>query len=651
MSDDQKIRGEAQRALRHLLSHLEKEFAQIIATAEWQSFRARLDIHFPRLFTLLLTLYGHRYDFYYHLERILALALQSWLERSAALKELDKQREAKPAWFASEQMLGGVCYVDLFAGDLQKLRAKIPYFQELGLTYLHLMPLFQAPAEDSDGGYAVSDYRQVDPRLGVMDDLRQLATELRQAGISLVLDFIFNHTSDEHRWAKQALAGDPEYQAYYFLFPDRTMPDQYDRTLREIFPDKHPGSFTYRPELGKWVWTTFHSFQWDLNYQNPNVFREMAGEMLFLANVGCEALRLDALAFTWKELGTVCESLPKAHLLVQAFNALLRIAAPSLLFKSEAIVHPDEVAQYVSEQECQLSYNPLLMALLWNSLATREVRLLRRSMSYRFRIPSECAWVNYVRCHDDIGWTFDDGDATALGINGFDHRRFLNAFYTGRFPGSFARGLPFQENPRTGDARISGSLASLAGLEQALQRHDEAEIERAIRRIGLLHGMIFSVGGIPLIYLGDEVGWLNDYTYGSDPAKANDSRWVHRPLVDWTKLERRHDPATVEGRIYHHLRHLIELRKANPGFAGNQMKVINLGNDHVFAFLRSASDQRIIVLANFTERTECINTNELRLYGLSYHFHELISDQPHQSVGETLDLQPYQVMWLAAQFH
>ncbi|MFN8494995.1 MAG: alpha-amylase family glycosyl hydrolase [Caldilineaceae bacterium] len=647
MFNEAKTLEYAHRSLNRLLPRLEQEFQAHVVTPAWQAFRARLDAHFVDLFRWLVTLYGQQYDFFYHLERILALAAQSWLDRPQELKALDAARENNPTWFQSEKMLGGVCYVDLFAGDLVKLRAKIPYFQELGLTYLHLMPLFKAPEGDSDGGYAVSDYRQVDPRLGVMEDLRQLATELRHAGMSLVLDFIFNHTSDEHRWAQAALAGDPEHQEYYFIFPDRTMPNLYDRTLREIFPDKHPGSFSYRPEINQWVWTTFNVFQWDLNYQNPMTFREMAAEMLFLANVGTEVLRLDALAFTWKQLGTVCESLPEAHVLVQAFNALLRIAAPSLLFKSEAIVHPDEVAKYISGKECQLSYNPLLMALLWNSLATREVKLLHRSMSHRFKITPECAWVNYVRCHDDIGWTFDDGDAAALGINGFDHRRFLNAFYTGRFPGSFARGLPFQENPRTGDARISGSLASLAGLERALQLQDEREIDLAVRRICLMHSIILSIGGVPLLYLGDEVGWLNDYSYRSDPAKTGDSRWVHRPPIDWTKLERRHDPATVEGRIYAQIRHLIALRKANPGFAGNQMDVINIGNEHVFAYLRTHADQRIVVLANFTEYEQGLKANELRLYGLSYEFTELISGKQIRLLSDDLHLEPYQVMWLA----
>jgi amylosucrase len=645
--DTARLARETERTLSRLLPRLEQEFAVSIPSADWDAFQRRLHAHFPVLFPLLLELYGSQYDFFYQVERILALAAASWFERPPELKELDEQREMTPDWYQSEKMLGGVCYVDLFAGDLEGLRRHIPYFQELGLTYLHLMPLFDAPKGDSDGGYAVSDYRTVDDRLGTMEELKALATDLRSAGISLVLDFIFNHTSDEHRWAKAALAGDADHREYYFLFADRTVPDAYERTLREIFPEKHPGAFTYREEIGMWVWTTFNVFQWDLNYRNPMVFREMAGEMLYLANAGAEVLRLDALAFTWKQMGTVCESLPQAHTLVQAFNALLRIAAPSLLFKSEAIVHPDEVAKYIGEEECQLSYNPLLMALLWNSLATREVRMLQRSMSYRFRIPSECAWVNYVRVHDDIGWTFDDGDASALGINGYDHRRFLNAFYTGRFEGSFARGLPFQENPRTGDARISGTLASLAGLESALRSGSTAEVELAVRRICLLHAIILSIGGIPLIYLGDEVGTLNDYSYVNDSTKADDSRWVHRPATDWQKMERRHDANTIEGRIFGALRHLIEVRKATPAFGGNQMSVINPGNEHVFAFVRTAGSQRVLVAANFTENTQPISANELRLYGLDYRFRDLISGREILLGDEPLVLEPYQVLWLA----
>lgn len=606
---------------------------------DWLVFETRLRQHFPRLFELYYRLYAEQYDFFYHLEDLLLTLARMWIARPLELKTLDREREQNPLWFQSNQMLGGVCYVDLFAGNLQSLREKIPYFKELGLTYLHLMPLFRVPQGENDGGYAVSSYREVRPDLGTMDELATLASDLRRQGVSLVLDLVFNHTSDEHEWALKALAGDPEYQEYYRMYSDRRMPDAFEAHLREIFPDEHPGAFSYRSEIGKWVWTTFHTYQWDLNYANPVVFNRMVEEMLFLANIGVEVLRLDAVAFIWKQLGTGCENLPEAHKLIQAFNACARIAAPALLFKSEAIVHPDEVIKYISPQECQLSYNPLLMALLWNSLATREVRLLDQALRQRFRIPSGCAWVNYVRCHDDIGWTFSDEDAAQLNINGFDHRRFLNAFYTGRFPGSFARGLPFQENPKTGDARISGSCASLAGLEKALREETAVEVELAIRRILLIHGVILTVGGIPLIYLGDEIGVLNDYHYRDDPAKAGDSRWVHRPYSDWRAVERRRDAQSVEGRIYQGLRRLIELRKRTAAFAGNELQVISTENEHVLGYLRIGDHSRALVFANFSENEQRISANLLRLYGLSYELMDLLSGEVFQL--QDLILQPY----------
>jgi amylosucrase len=485
-----------------------------------------------------------------------------------------------------------------------------------------------------------------------MTQLTELATELRQHGISLVLDFVYNHTSDEHTWARRALAGDPEYQAYYYLFPDRSMPDAYEAHLREIFPEVRRGSFTYRPEIDRWVWTTFHSFQWDLNYRNPIVFNRMAEEALFLANRGVEVLRLDAVAFTWKELGTSCENLPEAHMLIQALNALARMAAPALLFKSEAIVHPDEVVRYISPDECQLSYNPLLMALLWEALATRQVTMLRHAMQNRFKINPRCAWVNYVRVHDDIGWTFSDEDAAHLGINGFDHRQFLNVFYTGRYPGSFARGLPFQYNPATQDMRISGTCASLAGLEKALREETDVEVELAIRRILLIHSVMLSIGGIPLIYLGDEVGTLNDYSYRANPAKADDSRWVHRPRTDWDKMARRHDDNSIEGQVYQRLQRLITLRRETPAFAAGDTEIIDSGNPHVFGYVRQTEGAEeggpMLVLANFSEGEQQVDANELRVHGLAYSFTDLVTGEEIASTTD-LVLAPYRFVWLQPQ--
>jgi amylosucrase len=640
------LERQADLSLTRLLPRLREQIAGA-APADRQAFEARLAANFPALFELLIRLYGERYDFFYHLEQILAAAADSWLARPAELKELDAAREADCFWFQSQQMLGGVCYVDLFAGNLVGIRARIPYFKELGLTYLHLMPLFACPAGENDGGYAVSSYREVNPALGSMAELQALAGELRANGISLVVDFVFNHTSDEHIWAERARAGDLEHQEFYYMFPDRRIPDAYEQNLREIFPDVRHGSFTYVPGLDRWVWTTFHSFQWDLNYGNPAVFRAMLQEMLFLANAGIEVLRFDAVAFIWKKLGTGCENLPEAHMLIQAFNSLARIVAPALLFKSEAIVHPDEVAKYISPGECQLSYNPLLMALLWESLATRQVTLLQHSMRSRFKIDPACAWVNYVRGHDDIGWTFDDAEAAEAGINGYGHRQFLNAFYTGRFPGSFARGLPFQENPKTGDCRISGTCASLAGLEKALSEETAAEVELAERRILLIHSVILSIGGIPLLYLGDEIGTLNNYGYREDPAKARDSRWVHRPFANPDRMALRQDPTTVEARIYAGLERLVALRKECPAFGGGEMLVLDCGNPHVFGYVRQNEGGRVVALANFSDREQRIAANTLRLYGLSYAFSDRISGQTI-SLDNDLVLGPYRFVWLMA---
>ncbi|MEX0793522.1 MAG: alpha-amylase family glycosyl hydrolase [Pirellulaceae bacterium] len=615
-----------------------------------ESFEERLHQYWPTLFRLLMDLYSHRYDFFYHVEQILLTAAEGWAQRPEPLRKLDEHRIYEPDWFLSQNMVGGALYVDLFSENLNKLRQCIPYFKDLGLTYLHLMPLFAVRPGDNDGGYAISDYRSVDPRLGTIEDLTILAEELRQAGISLVLDFVFNHTADDHRWAKQAQGGNPEYQQFYYVFPDHTIPDQYERTLREIFPTVRRGNFSWHDGMRKWVWTTFNSFQWDLNYQNPAVFRAMLDELLFLANVGVDILRLDAVAFIWKQMGTMCENLPEAHTIIRAFNAVTRIAAPGLLFKSEAIVHPDDVVKYISPRECQISYNPTLMALLWESLATRETKLLTQSLSHRHRLPKQTAWVNYLRCHDDIGWTFDDEDAARIGINGYNHRQFLNSFYTGQFPGSFARGIPFQHNTQTGDMRISGTMASLAGLEQAIEEGDSHKQEMAIRRIVLLNGVTLSIGGIPLLYLGEEWGMLNDYDFVTDPAKAGDTRWIHRPKMRWEFLDDLESlledaNGSIRKRIFQAIRKMIRLRKDFPAFAGQEMDLVPVKNDHVLGFLRHSGGSRVIVVANFSEQQQTIHGNVLRTVGMGRFFQDALSGRTYPT-SEDITLGAYELVWL-----
>jgi len=645
--DDSWLNEQSKITLSRLMPRLEDRFAAEMDPASWSSYKDRLKRYFPKLFGALMSIYGTRYDFFFHLEQILITATENWAVRPDSLKALDATRSADPNWFQSQRMVGAMCYTDLFADDLETLRQKIPYLSEMGITFLHLMPPFLSPDGDDDGGYAISSYRHIDPKLGTMEQMSELATELRHYGISLVLDFVFNHTSDEHEWAKRAMNGEDEYQNYYRMFPDRTEPDMYEKHVRDVFPDEHPGCFTYRNRIGKWVWATFHNYQWDLNYENPAVFNAMAGEMLSLANVGVEVLRLDAVAFVWKRAGTPCESLPEAHTVVQAFNALIQIAAPALLFLSEAIVHPDEVIRYIHRDECQLSYNPQLMALLWNTIATRDVNLLHRAMERRFDIPPDCAWVNYVRCHDDIGWVFSDDDAAELNINAYDHRKFLNQFFTGNFEGSFARGLPFQDNPETGDMRISGTAASLAGLELALEKNDPDEIDLAIKRILLLYGVILTIGGIPLLYLGDELGVLNDYGYERDPELIGDSRWAHRIKTDWTKAESRHNRESVEGQIFLGLLRLIQIRQQNLAFTRADTEIISTGNNHVFGYFRRHENQSMLVLANFSEHEQVLSARRLRALGLRKTVTDILTGSIIVAT-ERMKLAPYQLAVLLA---
>lgn len=570
-------------------------------------FEARLDAEFDNLASLLHQLYGTRPDFAYRLEEIVTDAWEAFRARPARLKERDRRFPPESGWFASNTQIGAVCYVDRWAGSFRGIAERIPYLRELGVTYLHLMPFFKCPEKENDGGYAVSSYRDTDPGLGTMADLEDLAVKLDRAGISLVADFIFNHTSDEHAWALAAKSGDERMRERYLTFPDRTGPDEYGRTLRDIFPEARRGSFTWNPELGRWVWTTFHSYQWDLRYANPDVFAAMAREMTSLANRGISILRLDAVAFVWKRKGTSCENLPEAHTIIRAFQAVARLACPSLLFKSEAIVHPDDIARYISLRECQLSYNPLLMAELWEAAATKDVRLLRYSIWHRHDVPAGCAWVNYVRCHDDIGWTFADEDAAALGMKGGDHRKFLNDFYMGSFPGSFARGVSFQYNPDTGDRRICGTAASLAGIDRDSSRDPGKDRETALRRLLLLHGIAYSAGGIPLLYLGDELAVENDERWAEDPAHMGDSRWTHRPVWQEALARERHDLSTVTGRVFAAFVKMGKIRAAHDVFSAPGLEVLETGHPSVLAYRKTAArpdggTESLIVIGNFAEQ-------------------------------------------------
>jgi len=543
--------------------------------------------------------------------RSIELAAATAAERPHDLRLLDTAREADPGWFQHEQMLGYVCYADRFAGTVAGVGEHLDYLAELGVTYLHLMPLLRPRSGENDGGYAVADYRQLDERLGTIDDLVALATSLRAHGISLCVDLVVNHTAKEHEWARRAVAGDAHFRAFYRVFPDREVPDAYERTLREVFPEWAPGNFTWDDEMAAWVWTTFHAFQWDLDWSNPEVFLAMAGNLLFLANCGVEVVRLDAVPFMWKTLGTSCENLPECHQLLRALRAVMAIAAPATVFKAEAIVAPDDLVQYLGagdppRRECDLAYNNQLMVMLWSSLAAGDARLMANALRRMQRQPRGTSWVTYVRCHDDIGWAVMEEDAATVGSSGVGHRAFLSSFYAGTFFGSYARGALFQVNPATGDSRISGTAASLCGIEAALVADDPAALDRAIERLLLLYSVAFAMGGIPLVYMGDELGLRNDHAWEQEPKQASDNRWMHRPPMDWSAAARRHDLTTVEGRIFTRFVRLVSVRRSITDFdASRSTSIIDAPDAAVFLLRRGgdfaavanfATDQRSLAL-------------------------------------------------------
>ncbi len=528
-------------------------------------FRLRLERFFTELRDPLHALYGDDPRFPQQFRSLLEAIARAAASRDAELKQLDHEREITPDWLQREQAVGYVTYVDRFAGTLSGVRDRLPYLRELGVGYLHLMPLLRTRPEPNDGGYAVADYGQVEPALGTIDDLRALAADLRAQGMSLCVDVVVNHTAREHAWAQAAMAGDERMLARYLTFPDRSQPDAYEQSLPEVFPDIAPGNFSWVPELERWVWTTFNGFQWDLDYRNPEVFRAMAEAMLDLAAAGVDVLRLDAVPFLWKRMGTDCQNQPEVHELLQAFRTVLRIAAPAVAFKAEAIVSPRELVRYLGAgrhegKECDLAYHNVLMVLLWSSLASGRVSLMTRTLESMPTVPSGAGWVTYVRCHDDIGWAITGEDAARVGLDDHLHRRFLADFYAGEFPDSFARGARFQPDPRSGESRTSGTTASLAGLEAALG--DERAVELAIRRVLLLYAVAFAHGGLPLIYMGDEIALLNDAAWADVPAHRDDNRWMHRPPMDWAAAERRHDEDSVPGRMWAGLTRLVNARRS-----------------------------------------------------------------------------------------
>ncbi len=547
-----------------------------------------------------------------------AMLRRMWQGRSATLKRLDARREKDPDWYRGRDLLGMLMYTQAFAGTLQGVREKLDYLQEAGVNYLHLMPLLESPAGRSDGGYAVADFRKVQPELGTMEDLAALAEDCHRRDMAVCLDFVMNHTSEDHEWARRARAGERAYQDRYFFYDDWYIPQQFEQTVPQVFPTTAPGNFSWCEEAGKVVMTTFYPYQWDLNYGNPVVLNDMTENMLYLCNQGVDVIRLDAVPYIWKELGTSCRNLPQVHYLVRLMRMVCEIVCPGALLLGEVVMEPSKVAPYFGtpeRPECHLLYNVTTMATTWHTVATHDVRLLRHQLAQVFALPKEYGFLNYLRCHDDIGWGLDYDFLHQFGMAEVGHKKFLNDYFTGKWPGSPARGELYNDDPRLGDARLCGTTASLCGVEAARYERDGEKLAWALRLDLMLHAFVFTLSGIPVLYSGDEVARENDYTYHGDPLKVADSRYLHRGNMLWDGAARRQDPATAEGQLFQGLRQLETIRAAHRVFDGGaDVWLVNTFDDGVLAIGRYYKGEKLVALFNFTEQEKHIAVDELGDY-------------------------------------
>lgn len=564
-------------------------------------FAQRMEKHQDELRWLYMELYGN--DAMY--AELCEQMYDYYLKRSTELKKRDIKKEKNPDWFKEKEMLGMMLYIDNFAGNLKGVEKKLAYLKECNVNCLHLMPFLDTPKGKSDGGYAVSDFRKVRPDLGTMKDLARLTEKCHENGMNVCMDFVMNHTSEEHEWAKRARAGEGEYMSRYFFYDNGDIPARYEETVPQVFPTTAPGNFTWLPEIGHYVLTTFYPYQWDLNYRNPRVFNEMMYNFLFLANQGMDIIRIDAVPYIWKELGTSCRNLKEVHTIVRMMRMIAEIVCPSVILLGEVVMEPEKVVPYfgtVEKPECHMLYNVTTMATTWNSIATRDIRLLKKQMDIVSRLPKQYTFLNYLRCHDDIGWGLDFDTMKQWGMEEPSHKRYLNDYFTGKIAGSISRGELYNDDPVTQDARFCGTTASMCGIEAAGFEGNAEKMQTAIQEDLMLHAYMLTQSGIPMLYSGDELGQVNDYSYKDDAEKASDSRYLHRGAFLWELADKRKDLSTVQGQLFQMLNRLEQIRRQENVFSQKaEVYTYDVHNDSILGILREYKGERFIALFNFSE--------------------------------------------------
>jgi amylosucrase len=567
-------------------------------------FAQRMEKHQDELRWLYMELYGN--DAMY--AELCEQMHDYYLKRSTELKKRDIKKEKNPDWFKEKEMLGMMLYVDNFAGNLKGVEKKLAYLKECNVNCIHLMPFLDTPKGKSDGGYAVADFRKVRPDLGTMKDLARLTEKCHENGMNVCMDFVMNHTSEEHEWAKRARAGEGEYMSRYFFYDNGDIPARYEETVPQVFPTTAPGNFTWLPEIGHYVLTTFYPYQWDLNYRNPRVFNEMMYNFLFLANQGMDIIRIDAVPYIWKELGTSCRNLKKVHTIVRMMRMIAEIVCPSVILLGEVVMEPEKVVPYfgtVEKPECHMLYNVTTMATTWNSIATRDIRLLKKQMDIVSRLPKQYTFLNYLRCHDDIGWGLDFDTMKQWGMEEPSHKRYLNDYFTGKIEDSISRGELYNDDPVTQDARFCGTTASMCGIEAAGFEGNAEKMQTAIQEDLMLHAYMLTQSGIPMLYSGDELGQVNDYSYKDDAEKASDSRYLHRGAFQWTLADKRKDLSTVQGQLFQMLNRLEQIRRKENVFSQEaEVYTYDVHNDSILGILREYKGERFIALFNFSEREQ-----------------------------------------------
>ena len=565
------------------------------------TYKKRWESHKDELEWLYMEMYGNS-SMYAELTECMQ---EYYKDRNEELKKRDRSREKNPDWYKGNNILGEMLYIDNFANDLKGVLNHLSYLEETGVNYIHLMPFLDTPEGRSDGGYAVSDFRKVRKDLGTMEDLSALTRECHKRGMDVCCDFVMNHTSEEHEWARRARSGDGEYMSRYFFYDNYEIPRRFEETVPQVFPETAPGNFTWVPEAGHYVMTSFYPYQWDLNYANPRVFNEMIYNFLYLANRGIDVVRLDAVPYIWKELGTNCRNLPKVHSLVRQLRLVCEIVCPGVLLLGEVVMEPDKVVPYfgtVEKPECHLLYNVTMMATIWHTVATRNVRLLKEQLWKLYALPKQYQFLNYLRCHDDIGWGLDFDSLMQEGIGEVSHKKYLNDYFLGYAGDSNSRGALYNYDPNTGDARLCGTTASLCGVEKAGFEKNEEAMGRAIELDLMLHAFILMQSGIPILYSGDEIGSTNDYSYQEDPLRNADSRYLHRGKMNWNLAKQKDDPTTVEGSVFCGLKKLTDLRKKEALFCSDaNTYMIETHDPSVLCIAREREGERMIGLFNFSE--------------------------------------------------